>query len=78
MKTAVSLPDDVFAAADDFAERARWSRSELYARALREYLDRHDEDHVTAQLDMLAAEIDTQVWPDVKRAVRKLLEQDEW
>ena len=34
MKTAVSLPDDVFRSAELFAKRARKSRSRLYAEAL--------------------------------------------
>ena len=78
MKTAVSLPDDLFDHADEFAEHAKLSRSELYARALREYLERHDEDRITAQLDALAAEVDTRVRPEMKRATRKVLERDEW
>ena len=78
MKTAVSLPDDLFQAADELAERTELSRSELYARALREYLERHDHDQVTARLDALAAEIDTGVAPEMKRATRRLLERSEW
>ena len=78
MKTAISLPDDLFEAADELAERTELSRSELYARALREYLERHDPDQVTARLDLLAAEIDTSIAPEMKRAARKLLERGEW
>jgi len=78
MKTALSLPDDLFETADEFAERARLSRSELYARALREYLARHDEDQIRAVLDALAAEIDTRLSPEVKRAQRKIIQRDEW
>lgn len=47
MKTAVSLPDDIFRAADKLAKRARKSRSRLYAEALAEYLARHASDEVT-------------------------------
>src|SRR5688572_7418659 len=78
MKTAISLPDDLFASADDFAERASLSRSELYARAIREYLQRHDQDKVTAQLDALCAELDTRLAPELARATRRVLERDEW
>jgi metal-responsive CopG/Arc/MetJ family transcriptional regulator len=78
MKTAVSLPDELFDEADDFAERTQLSRSELYARALREYLQRHDEDRITAQLNMLADEIDTSLPPEMKHAARKLLGRSEW
>jgi metal-responsive CopG/Arc/MetJ family transcriptional regulator len=78
MKTAISLPDDLFASADAYAERAALSRSELYARALREYLERHDEDRVTTQLDAVCAEIDTRLAPEFARAARRVLERDEW
>jgi metal-responsive CopG/Arc/MetJ family transcriptional regulator len=78
MKTAISLPDDLFVTADAFAERSQLSRSELYARALREYLERHDQDRVTAQLDALCAEVDTRLAPEFARAARRVLERDEW
>lgn len=39
MKTAVSIPDDVFDAAEDLARRSNISRSELYARALKALLE---------------------------------------
>lgn len=78
MKTAISLPDDLFATADAYAERSQLSRSELYARALREYLERHDQDRVTAQLDAVCAEVDTRSAPEFARAARRLLEREEW
>ncbi len=45
MKTAISVPDDLFAQAEAEAGKQGVSRSELYRVALREYLKRrHDED----------------------------------
>lgn len=41
MKTAISLPDQVFRKADRLAKKLRKSRSELYRDALLEYLKRH-------------------------------------
>lgn len=78
MKTAISLPDDLFASADAYAQRAELSRSELYVRALREYLERHDQDRVTAQLDAVCAEVDTRLPPEFARGARRLLERDPW
>lgn len=51
MKTAVSIPDDVFADAERLAERLSMSRSKLYARALAEFVARHDDDQVTELMD---------------------------
>ena len=47
MKTAVSIPDEVFEQADQLARRMGTSRSALYARALVEFVARHDTDRVT-------------------------------
>ena len=41
MKTAISIPDPVFEAADQLAARIGMSRSELYATAVAEFMDRH-------------------------------------
>jgi predicted transcriptional regulator len=57
MKTAVSVPDDLFAQADRLARRSNRSRSEVYSAALREYLARHAPDEVTAGLDAALAGI---------------------
>ena len=40
MKTAVSVPDELFEAAERQAERTKKSRSQLYAEAIAEYLAR--------------------------------------
>ncbi len=57
MKTAVSVPDDLFAQADRLARRSSRSRSEVYSAALREYVARHAPDEVTAALDAVLAEL---------------------
>ncbi len=57
MKTAVSVPDDLFAQVDRLARRSRRSRSEVYSAALREYVARHAPDEVTAELDRVIAEV---------------------
>ncbi len=56
MKTAISIPDELFAAAEQAAERLGMSRSELYRRALREFLDEHDVRSVTEALDAVYAD----------------------
>lgn len=55
MKTAVSIPDPTFEDAERLAARLEWSRSRLYATALREFVAAHsDDDRVTAALDRVA------------------------
>ena len=51
MKTAISIPDKVFALADKMAKRLGVSRSQLYSTAVREYVDAHKTDRVSERLD---------------------------
>ena len=51
MKTAISIPDDLFEDAERLARALNKSRSRLYGDAVREYVARHSADHVTGALD---------------------------
>jgi predicted transcriptional regulator len=78
MKTAVSVPNEVFERAERLAKRLKVSRSELYSRALREYLALHSPDEVTAALNGLCEELDTGAEEFVREAGRRLLESSDW
>jgi predicted transcriptional regulator len=51
MKTAISIPDPLFAAADQLARRMGLSRSELFQRAVTDFLEEHKDAAVTEALD---------------------------
>ena len=78
MKIAVSVPNEVFERAEQLAKRLKVSRSELYSRALREYLARHVPDEVTAALNLLCEELDTGADEFVREAGRRALESSDW
>ena len=78
MKTAISLPDEVFQEADRLARRLKKSRSRLYREAVTEYVARHDPDAVTAAMDALVSELDTRPEAFVAAAARRVLENAEW
>ena len=50
MKTAVSIPDDIFEKAEDLARRMKKSRSKLFSNALEEYVARHAPDRACAEI----------------------------
>jgi hypothetical protein len=51
MKTAVSIPDRLFRAAEQLAARWGISRSELYAKALDALVEKHNDKVVTSRLN---------------------------
>ena len=74
MKTAVSVPDDVFDAAEALARRSHVSRSELYTTALRALLSRDD------ALTQALNRVYDGVAPDaaVSSAARRTFSRSEW
>ena len=56
MKTAISIPDQVFQAAESLAQRLGVSRSQLYSKAIDEYLENHRNTGVTEALNNVYAE----------------------
>lgn len=78
MKTAVSVPDDVFERAERLAKREHRSRSEVYSSALREYVARHEPDEVTEAMDQVLAEVGAGIDPFVTEVSRRTLASTEW
>ncbi len=78
MKTAVSVPSDLFRSADELARQLNKSRSQLYSEAIAEYVARRAQSAVTEAYDKLAAELDTRHERPFAGAARKLLRKSEW
>jgi metal-responsive CopG/Arc/MetJ family transcriptional regulator len=78
MKTAISLPDDLFASADALAGRLGVSRSELYATALAEYVAKHRTARVTERLNAVYATESSRIDPSIEKAQRRRAKGAEW
>src|ERR1039458_10514247 len=78
MKTAVSIPDDVFAGAERLARRTKKSRSQLFSDAGREYLARHAAEEVTEAIDRDCAGLGRSADEFTSAAARRILERTEW
>ncbi|WP_419933972.1 ChpI protein [Candidatus Palauibacter sp.] len=77
MKTAISVPDELFVSADSLAKRMRISRSELYATAVAEYVAKHRSEDVTARLNAVYADLSGEVDPALRRAQARSV-AEEW
>ncbi|NOY57226.1 MAG: hypothetical protein GXP34_14765 [Actinobacteria bacterium] len=78
MKTAVSLPDDLFRRAEKLAARLGIARSRLYAQALAEYLDAHADDQVTEALNGVYAHEPSGIDTDLAAAQVQIIANEEW
>ena len=78
MKTAISVPDAVFRAAERQARRMKKSRSQLYAEALSEYIARHAPEEVTEAMNRVVDQLSEPPDTFVSAAGRRVLERSEW
>ena len=78
MKTAISLPDDLFERAEVAAKKLRVSRSRLYARALEKLLKEMDDKEITRRLNKVYAKVDSRLDPALARLQWASLEKEEW
>jgi predicted transcriptional regulator len=78
MKTAVSIPDDVFKGAERLARRTKKSRSRLFSDAVKEYVARHASEDVTEAMDRVCEELGNPKDKFVSSATQRILERSEW
>jgi metal-responsive CopG/Arc/MetJ family transcriptional regulator len=78
MKTAISLPDEIFEEAERLARRLKKTRSALFREAVAEYVARHEPEGVTDAMNRVADAMDTRLDAPAAAAARRLLGRTEW
>jgi predicted transcriptional regulator len=78
VKTAVSMPDDLFRQAEATARRLNVSRSQLYAKAIAEYLKCQQGDAITERLNDVYSRHPAKLDSGLHRAQLKSLQKDVW
>jgi len=78
MKTAISIPDPIFEAAEDLANRLGMSRSQLYTTAITRFLDFFDEEAITQALNEVYEESTNSIDPLLMKMQVQSLPKEEW
>ncbi|HXV63026.1 MAG TPA: CopG family transcriptional regulator [Vicinamibacteria bacterium] len=78
MKTAISIPDDVFKKADRLARRLGMSRSQLYSLAVEEYVTRMRPESITDAMNRVVERLDEPCDDFVAAAAKNVLSKSEW
>jgi len=78
MKTAISVPNEVYEQAEEFARQTGRTRSEIYSTALRDYLAHHRADPVTAAMDEVLDAIEPEADAFLDAAAHETLAASDW
>ena len=76
VKTAISIPDDVFEAAEAAAKRAGISRSQLFVEAVKLFLRTHRDGGVTERLNQVYDGVDSRLDPALLRMQLASIRED--
>ena len=78
MKTAISVPDEVFSRAEVFARQRKITRSALFTVAVAEYVQHHRAEDVTRKLNEVYAKEDSSLDAVMERLQALSLPKEEW
>ncbi len=78
MKTAISLPDDLFEAAERLASELGVTRSHLYADAVAEFVEHHRDENITQALNRVYSRTTSNLDPRVEQLQQLSLGSEEW
>ena len=83
MKTAISLPDALYEDVEQTARAMGIPRSQLFARAVSEFIKRHKREEITQRLNEVYERIENQTTPELRtepsvESMRELTRNDTW
>jgi len=78
MKTAISIPNNIFDAAEKTAKRLGVSRSELYSNAVKDYIDSHIAEHITDTLNEIYTAERSSLDPNIRQMMVSSIEKEDW
>lgn len=78
MKTAISIPDPIFTAAEKMAAELAISRSELYSKAVAAFVAAHSGDSITEKLNEVLANESNELDPVLVEMQMRVLRDDPW
>ena len=78
MKTAISIPEEIFISAEKLAKDLRISRSELYSQAVREFIKENRFNGVTEKLNKIYGRESSALNPLVREAQASSIPEEDW
>ena len=78
MKTAISVPNDVFELSERLAKKLKVSRSKIFAMGVKKLGEEYEEEDIVARINAVCKEVDTSLDPFWKEVQSRTLPKDKW
>jgi hypothetical protein len=78
MKTAISVPNDVFELSERLAKKLKVSRSKIFAMGVEKLGKEHDEEEIIANINRVCEKVDTSLDPAVRQYQSRTAKRENW
>ena len=78
MKTAISVPNDVFELSEKLAKKLKVSRSRIFAMGVKKLGEEYDEEDLIANINAVCDVVDTSLDPAIKQYQSRVVKKEKW
>jgi hypothetical protein len=78
MKTAISVPNDVFELSERLAKKLKVSRSKIFAMGVEKLGKEHDEEEIIANINRVCEKVDTSLDHAVRQYQSRTAKRENW
>lgn len=78
MKTAISIPDNIYESAEKLANRLGKSRSQLYTQAINSFVAKHQREGITEKLNEIYSKDSSTLEEGLSKLQFSSLPKEEW
>lgn len=78
MKTAISIKDNLFERVEKYANESKMSRSQLFSKAVEEYLEKREKEKLIAKINEVCEKVDTSLDPAIRQYQNRKIKREEW
>ena len=78
MKTAISIPDELFEQVEETARRLCISRSSLFSKAVSEFLEKYSNQKITEKLNLIYSDESSRMEKNILNMQLQSLYQEDW
>ena len=78
MKTAISVPDEIFELSEKLARKLKVSRSKIFAMGVKKLGEQYDDEELIANINKVCEKVNTSVDPALFKMTMLSLSKEEW
>lgn len=78
MKTAISVPNDIFELSEKLAKKLKVSRSQIFAMGVKKLGEEFEEEEIISSINRVCEKVDTSLDPAIRDYQKRTFKREKW